>query len=298
MDLDALAIFVKVAELHSFTRAAEHLGMPKARVSSRVQALEAALGVRLFQRTTRTVRPTNDGEQLLPRAKQLVLEAEEVGTMFQGQRALKGLVRVDLPVNIARETVFPRLPELLAMYPQLELQISTTDRRVDVVKEGFDCVLSIGNLRSSGLTAQRIAMIETVNVASAGYVKKYGMPRTLEDLDRHLVVHYSLSFGTDSGAFEYKSGSKYVLRPMKSIITVNSADAYRAACVAGLGIIQAPNIGQTRLDLQAGAVVEVLPDYPAEPMPVSLVHPHGRSVPKRVRAVMSWLATVVTPRLS
>jgi len=298
MDLDALAIFVKVAELQSFTRAAEHLGMPKARVSLRVQALESELGVRLLQRTTRTVRPTNDGEQLLPRAKQLVLEAEEVGAMFQGQRALKGLVRVDLPVNFARELVIPRLPELLAMYPQLEVQLSTTDRRVDVVKEGFDCVLSIGNLRISGLTAQRIGVIETANLASAGYVKKYGMPRTLEDLDRHLLVHYSLNFGTDAPAFEYRAGTKYALYPMKSVITVNSADAYRAACIAGLGIIQAPNIGLTRSDLQAGIIVEVLPDYPAEPMPVSLVHPHGRSVPKRVRAVMTWLTSVIASRLT
>jgi len=298
MDLDALAIFVKVAELQSFTRAAEHLGMPKARVSARVQALEAELGVHLLQRTTRTVRTTNDGEQLLPRAKQLVLEAEEVGAMFQGQRALKGLVRLDLPVNFARELVIPRVPELLAVYPQLELQISTTDRRVDVVKEGFDCVLSIGNLRVSGLTAQRIGVIETANLASAGYVKKYGMPRTLEDLDRHLLVHYSLNFGTDTPAFEYKAGSKYAQYPMKSVITVNSADAYRAACIAGLGIIQAPNIGLTRSDLQAGIIVEVLPDYPAEPMPVSLVHPHGRSVPKRVRAVMTWLTSLIATRLT
>lgn len=298
MDLDALAIFVKVAELQSFTRAAEHLGMPKARASLRVQALEAELGVRLLQRTTRTVRPTNDGEQLLPRAKQLVLEAEEVGAMFQGHRALRGLVRIDLPINFARELVIPRIPELLAQYPQLELQISTTDRRVDVVQEGFDCVLSIGNLRESGLVAQRLGSLETINVASPGYVKKYGLPRTLSDLDRHLIVHYALTFGTVQPGFEYKRGKGYAMYPMKSVITVNSADAYRAACIAGLGIIQAPHIGLTRTDVEEGLLVEVLPDHPAEPMPVSLVHPHGRSVPKRVRAVMSWVAGIITPRLS
>ncbi|HEY0252717.1 MAG TPA: LysR substrate-binding domain-containing protein, partial [Kofleriaceae bacterium] len=90
----------------------------------------------------------------------------------------------------------------------------------------------------------------------------------------------------------------YAMYPMKSAITVNSADAYRAACLAGLGIIQAPHIGLTRQDVEDGLLVEVLPDYPAEPMPVSLVHPHGRSVPKRVRAVMAWIAGIISPRLS
>ena len=194
MDLDALRVFVKVAELASFTRAAEHLGMPKARVSLRVQVLEAELGVRLLQRTTRTVRPTGDGEQLLPRAKQLVAEADEIAAMFQGSRALRGIVRVDLPVGFANDLVIPRLPELLALHPQLVVQVSTTDRRVEPIREGFDCVLSVGTLRASGLTAQRLGQLSMVNCASAGYVKKYGVPRTLADLDRHLVVHYSLTF--------------------------------------------------------------------------------------------------------
>src|SRR5687767_12382792 len=190
LDLDALSAFLKVAELASFTRAAEQLAMAKARVSARVQALEAELGVRLFQRTTRTVRLTPDGEQLVPRAKQLVIEADEVATMFQGSRALRGVVRVDLPITFARDVIIPRLPELLASHPQLEVQISTTDRRVDVVREGFDCVLSIGNLRASGLVAQRLGELAMVSCASAGYVKKYGLPLSLADLDRHLLVHY------------------------------------------------------------------------------------------------------------
>jgi len=297
-DLDGLRVFVKVAELASFTRAAEHLGISKARASARVQALEAELGARLLQRTTRTVRPTADGEQLLPRAKQLVAEAEDVSTMFQGSRALRGLVRVDLPVNFARDLVIPRLPELLALHPQLEVQVSTTDRRVEVIREGFDCVLSIGTLRSSGLVAQRLGTLAMVNCASAGYVRKHGTPRTLADLDRHVLVHYALTFGaTSPPAFEYRAGDRYELYPMRATVTVNSADAYRAACVAGLGIIQSPRIG-VRPQLEDGVLVELLPDLPSEPMPVSLVHGHGRNVPKRVRTVMTWIASLITPRLA
>jgi DNA-binding transcriptional LysR family regulator len=297
LDLDNLAAFLKVAELASFTRAAAQLGMPKARISARVQALEDGLGVRLLQRTTRTVRLTPDGEQLVPRAQQLVVEADEVETMFQGSRALRGLVRVDLPITFARDFIIPRLPELLATHPQLELEVSTTDRRVDVAREGFDCVLSIGNLRASGLVAIRLGALQMANCASAGYVKKYGLPRVLADLDRHLLVQYEPSFGTTPATFEYREGRGYAQYPMKRVVAVNTADAYRTACIAGLGIIQAPRMGLRTL-IEDGILVELLADLAAEPMPVSIVHPHGRKVPKRVRAVMSWLAGVMQPRLA
>jgi DNA-binding transcriptional LysR family regulator len=296
LDLEALRIFVKVAELASFTRAAEQLGMPKARVSLRVRELEASLGVLLLQRTTRTVRATDDGEQLLPRARQLVIDGDEVAALFQSGRALRGVVRVDLPIGLARDLVIPRLPDFLAAHPHLEILLSTTDRRVEVAREGFDLVLRIGNLTPSALMVQRLGAYSIVNCASAGYVKKYGTPRTLADLDKHLLVHYALTLGASVPAFEYARGSAYAEKAMKSVITVNSVDAYRAACLAGLGIIQAPRVGMRAL-LEDGALVEVLPDLVAEPMPVSLLHSHGKTPPKRVRAVMAFLASVVAPRL-
>jgi len=296
VDLEAMHVFVKVAELASFTRAAEQLGISKARASLRVQTLEAELGARLLQRTTRTVRLTRDGEQLLPRARQLIAEAEDVGAMFQAGRALRGVVRIDLPMNLAREAVIPRIPELLAAHPELELQVSTTDRRVEVVREGFDCVLSVGTLVPSGLIAQRLGELVMANCASPSYLRRRGTPRTIDDLADHLLVHYAPRFGTDPPAFEYLAGDQYAQRPMRSSIAVNSTDAYQGACLAGLGIIQAPRIGVRDL-LEAGELVEILPDLPSEPMPVSLVHAHGRRVPKRVRAVMTWLAAVIAPRL-
>jgi DNA-binding transcriptional LysR family regulator len=296
IDLDALRVFVKVAELASFTRAAEHLGMSKARASLRVRALEADLGAHLLQRTTRTVALTRDGERLLPRARQLVGEAEDVGAMFQAGRALRGVVRIDLPINLAREAVIPRVPELLAAHPELELQVSTTDRRVEVVREGFDCVLSVGTLAPSGLIARRLGELAMVNCASPSYLRRRGTPRTLDDLAGHVLVGYAPRFGGDAPAFEYRAGDHYALLPMRSAIAVNSTDAYRAACLAGLGIIQVPVIG-VRDQLETGDLVEILPDLPSEPMPVSLVHAHGRRVPRRVRAVMTWLAEVIAPRL-
>ncbi len=296
MDLEALRMFVKVAEQASFTRAAEQLGLSKARVSTRVQQLESEVGSRLLQRSTRAVRLTASGEQFLARARQLVFDADELGSMFQAPSTLRGRVRVDMPQTLARSLFIPRLPELIAAHPNLELLFSTTDRRVDVIREGFDCVLRVGKLVESGLTARKLGQMPMANCASPQYLKRYGTPRSLEDLDQHLVVHYSSKLGADAPSFEYRDGNRYRERPMRSLITVNSSDSFNAACVAGLGIIQAPRSG-VLANIAAGELVEVLPQYGCEPLQVSLVHAHGRQVPQAVRVVMSWMEQLLKPQL-
>jgi DNA-binding transcriptional LysR family regulator len=297
MDLGALRMFVKVAELGSFTRAAEQLGLSKARVSTAVQALEADVGSRLLQRSTRAVRLTTNGEEFLGRARQLVGDADELASLFQAPSSLRGRVRVDMPQTLARTVFIPRLPELLAAHPHVEVQLSTTDRRVDVIREGFDCVLRVGKLDDSALVARRLGEMPMMNCASPDYLKRHGTPRTLEDLDRHLVVHYSVRFGADAPGFEYRDGEVYRERPMRSLITVNSADSYHAACLAGLGIIQSPRMGLLP-SVVAGELVEILPRHTCQPLPVSLVHAHGRNVPRHVRVVMSWLAEALKGQLA
>lgn len=296
MDVETMRIFVRVADLGSFTRAAEQLGMAKARASLRVRALEEELQSHLFQRTTRAVRLTPDGEQLLARARRLVDDADEIAAMFEAPSTLRGRVRIELPVNLARDAVIPRLPDLLAVHPQLEVLLGTSDRRVDVVREGFDCVVRVGSLADSGLVARRLGMLAMSNYASPAYLRKYGVPAKLSDLDRHFVVHYSPSLGADEPTFEYREGNRWRERPMHCLVTVNNAESYEAACVAGLGIIQAPR-WRRREALERGLLVEVLPELTCAPMPVSLVHAHGRNVPKRVRAVMTWLSKTVEPFL-
>jgi DNA-binding transcriptional LysR family regulator len=154
----------------------------------------------------------------------------------------------------------------------------------------------VGKLADSALVAQRLGILPMANYASAAYLRKYGTPGTLEDLDAHLVVHYSLPLGGDPPTFEYRDGAVYRERPMRSLVTVNSSEAYTAACAAGLGIIQVPRMRQDKL--AASGLVEVLPDLTCEPMPVSLLHAHGRNVPKHVRALMMWLRQVLEPDLA
>jgi DNA-binding transcriptional LysR family regulator len=297
MDLESVRVFVKVAELTSFTRAGEHVGQSKSRVSQRVSELEAELGSPLLLRSTRAVRLTPDGELFLPRARRLVAEADELAAMFQAPRTLRGSVRIDLPINFARDVVIPRLPEFLAAHPQLEVLLSATDRRVDLVREGFDCVVRVGPLHDSGLVVRRLGVLPMANFASRSYLLQYGVPRSLDDLDRHLLVHYSTRFGSDAPGFEYRDGDGYRERPMRSVVTVNNADAYHAACVAGLGIMQTPRAGRDA-SVASGELVELLPEYTCEPMPVSLLHASGRNPPKRTRAVMGWLTQVFVPHLA
>lgn len=299
MDFDKLRTFVRVAELASFTRAADQLGMAKGRVSDAVNRLEADLGTRLLQRTTRSVHLTQDGLQFLERAKELLQEADELQAMFQpAGSGLKGRLRIDLSHALARDVVLPRLPEFLAAHPQLEVGISTTDRRVDLVREGFDCVMRVGTLTDSELVVRRLGELPQINVASPAYLARHGTPQTLDDLATHQVVHYDGKLGLQGAAWEYidKGGAPRRL-PMRASVVVNGTDAYHAACLAGLGMIQAPLLGMRR-HVEAGTLVAVMPALTAPPLPVSLLYAHRRQVPPRVRAVLDWLTQVVSPHLT
>lgn len=288
MDLDAVRAFVKTAETQSFTKAAEQLGVSKSRVSLRVRTLEDALGVALLQRTTRAVQLTSAGDELLPRARQLLVDADDLAAVFQAPTELDGELRVDVPVALARNVIIPRLPELFAHHPRLRLHLSTTDRRVDLVREGFDCVLRVGQLADSALVARKIGSMTMTNAASPSYLKKHGVPTALAHLSAHKIVHYG------GGPPTFEHGTKQV--PMAATLTVNSTDAYKAAALAGFGIIQAPHFG-LREHFTSGELVEVLPRFVCRPLPVSLLHAHQAHVPKRLRVFMQWLGDVVRPVL-
>lgn len=293
--LDRMLIFTRVAELASFTQAADALGLPKASVSTAVQQLEATLGTRLLHRTTRKVQPTQDGQAFYERCKDLLADVDEVQAMFQqqGAQTLRGRVRIDMSTSMARHAVIPRLPELLAQHPQLELEISSTERRVDLVREGFDCVVRSGAVGDSSLVARPLGAMRMVNCASPAYLQQRGMPQGPADLATHHLVHYTNTLGAKPDAFEYQDAAgARVLLTMQGAVTVNNAEAYVAACMAGLGIIQVPCVG-VREVLRQGHLVELLPHHVAPPMPLTLVYANRRNLSQRVRVVMDWLALVV-----
>ena len=295
--LEAMQIFTRVAELASFTRAADSMGLPKATASSAVQQLETALGARLLHRTTRKVQLTQDGQAFYERAKDLLADVDELQSMFQqGPQQLRGRLRVDMSSGIARNFVIPRLPEFLREHPLIEIELSSTDRRVDLVREGFDCVLRVGDVVDASLIARRLGSFRIVNCASPSYLLQYGTPRTVDDLSHHRLIHYVSTLGAKPLGFEYAEGGSYRTLAMQGALTVNNSEAYQAACLAGLGLIQVPAAGVHPL-LDSGALVEVLPDCLAEPMPVSLLYANRRNLPKRVQTFMAWVAETLRPQL-
>ncbi len=298
--LDQMRIFNRVAELSSFTQAADSLGLPKASVSTSVQQLETTLGTRLLHRTTRRVQLTHDGQVFYERGKDLLADMDELQTMFlhQGHSALRGRVRVDMSTGIARHAVIPRLPELLRQHAGLELELSSTERRVDLIREGFDCVVRAGALSDQpGLIARPLGHLAMVNCCSRAYLAAHGTPKTLADLPGHSLVHFASTLGQRSVGFEYVDGDQEHALPMSGQLTVNNADAYQAACLAGLGIIQVPEVAVRDL-LAQGQVVELLPDWRARPMPLALLYANRRNLAIRVRVVMDWLAQVIGEHLA
>ena len=197
-NLEPILIFITVAEMGSFTHAADSLGIQKGRASTAVRKLEEDVGVRLLHRTTRSVQLTEDGRAFHARARDLLAEVDDLHSMFAGDRvALRGRLRVDLPTEVARTTIVPALPDFMATHPELELEVSSTDRQVDLVQEGFDCVLRLGPIRDETLIARPLGLLRMVNAASPAYLARYGVPRSLEDLQRqeHRTIHFSTMLG-------------------------------------------------------------------------------------------------------
>lgn len=294
---ELLLVFTRVAELSSFTQAADSLGLPKASVSKSVKQLEEALGTQLLRRNTRRVVLTHDGQACYDRCKDMLASFDDLLSLFRQGQALRGRLRVDMSLGMARRVVLPRLPEFLRTHPALEIELSSTDRRVDLVADGFDCVVRTGALDASDLVARPLGQLVQYNLASPAYLAAHGVPQTLEDLAQHRLVHYAPRLGMRSTGFEVEERGGAVRQiAMAGSVTVNNSEAYSAACLAGLGLIQAPVVA-LRQHLDAGELVEVLPQWRAPALPVSLLYAHRRQLPLRLRAFMDWLAEVLAPYL-
>jgi DNA-binding transcriptional LysR family regulator len=297
--VETMQIFSRVAELSSFTQAAERLNLPKASVSTAVQQLENQLGTQLLQRTTRKVQLTQDGQAYYERCKDLLADLDELQGMFQlqGSNAVRGRVRIDMSTGIARHAVIPRLPGLLARHPLLEIELSSTERRVDLIREGFDCVLRAGAVVDPGLVGRTIGHMPMVNCASPTYLARHGTPASPDDLGGHCLVHYVPTLGAKPDGFDFVESGATRTRAMRGSLTVNNADAYLAACVAGLGIIQVPETG-VREHIAQGVLQVILAQHLPPPLPLTLLYANRRNLPTRVRVVMDWMADTVREHLA
>ena len=298
--LTIMHIFTKVADLSSFTQVAEQMNLPKASISNAIRHLETQLGTRLLHRTTRRVQMTQDGMVYYERCKDILADMDDLQQLFASTQAtLTGRLRVDMSIGLAKNILLPALPSFMQQHPQLQIEVSSTDRRVDLVREGVDCVIRVGALQDSSLIARPLGLLSQVNCASKSYLDNHGTPTTLDDLQAHHIIHYVPALGNKSPGFEYWQPETGIVAflPCAGNLTVNNTEAYLAACLAGLGIIQVPSHG-IRPHLANGQLVEILPEYRAAPMPVSLLYANRRQQPRRVQLFMNWVESILKPYLT
>ncbi|MDR5857800.1 LysR family transcriptional regulator [Caballeronia sp. LZ062] len=285
-----MQVFVRIAERHSFTQAADDLQMPRATVTNLMKRLEERLGARLLERTTRTVRLTHDGEAHYRRCVRLLQDLEEAEGSFRHAEP-KGLLRVNLQGTLARRFLVPALPAFLERHAQIELHVGEDDRLVDLVREGVDCVLRAGTLQDSSMIARRVALLEQVTVASPAYVARHGVPEDLHALETHRAVNYISSATGRAVPLEFNVDGSIETVELASAISVTGVELYTQAALAGLGIVQVPRY---HIDdaLSDGRLQRLLSAFPPPPMPVSVLYPHSRQLSARVRVFVDWVASL------
>jgi LysR family transcriptional regulator, regulator for bpeEF and oprC len=288
--LQAMQVFTRVVDTNSFTRAAETLDLPRASVTTIIQNLEAFLGTRLMNRTTRRLSLTPDGAAYYERCVRILADVEETEASFQsGNKKPHGKLRIDMPGSIGRLLVIPSLCEFHTRYPDIDLQLGLSDRPVDLLQEGVDCVVRVGALQDSSLVARRIGLFEGVTCAAPDYLQRAGMPASLEDLENHKAVNYFSSRTGRTIDWAFMVDGKEVEVKMKGIVSVNDADAYVTCGLEGFGLIQ-PALFMVLPHLRSGQLVEVLPKLKPLPMPISAVYPHSRHLSPKVRVFVDWIA--------
>jgi DNA-binding transcriptional LysR family regulator len=286
--------FVRIAERQSFTQASEDLQIPRATVTNLIKRVEQRIGTRLLERTTRTVRLTQDGEAYYRRCVRLLADVEEAEGLFR-DTAPKGLLRVNLQGTLARHFVVPALPDFLARHPELTLHIGEDDRLIDLVREGVDCVLRAGTLQDSSMVGRRIALLPQVTVASPGYLARHGEPADLAALaapgSTHRAVDYLSSATGKPVPLEFTVDGRVSTLQLPATVSVTGTDLYTGSAVAGLGLVQVPRY-RVAAELADGRLKVVLDGFAPPPMPVSVLYSQHRQLSARVRVFTQWLREV------
>jgi DNA-binding transcriptional LysR family regulator len=297
--IEQYRVFVHVSRLGSFIQAARVLNLPRATVSAAIQQLEVSVGTRLLHRTTRKVSLTTDGALLLERARQVLVDIEDIDQLFQShQQQVMGRLDVDVPSRIARRLIIPALADLLRRYPRLQVNLGSTDRAIDLVQEGVDCVIRFGTPNSSSLVAKPLGEVILVNCAAPAYLAEFGIPEHPHDLEGgHMAVGYASTVGGQEQPWDYVLDGIGQSRPLPSRIIVNNAESYIASCRAGLGLIQVPLFDVQHL-LDDGVLVEVMAAYRAPPMTVSVLYPDRRQRSRRLDVFIEWFSMLIQPYLA
>jgi DNA-binding transcriptional LysR family regulator len=288
-DLEGLAIFAKVVEARSFSGAADQLGLSKATVSKAVSRVEARLGARLFNRTSRRLALTDAGRQLAERAAMILTAGEEAESEAMSQSASpRGLVRLAVPMSFGLRQIAPLLPDFCAAYPDISLDLHLSDAMVDLIGDGFDAALRIAAMPDSSLLARRLCAVSRFAVAAPSYLDRRGRPTHPLHLAEHACLGYAYLANPDSWRFINAAGEEASVRPAGPL-RINNGDAMMPALLAGLGIAVLPDFIVSDA-IKTGQLEVIMPDWHMAPAGLHLVTPPGGPRPARVEALADFLA--------
>ncbi len=294
--LDTLQLFTRIVETGSFSRSADLLGIPRASATHAIKQLEARLGTRLLERTTRQVKPTPDGSAFYERCVLVLTELDDAeASLRQDASNPRGVLRIDMHGIHATQIVLPRIDAFHRRYPEIELVISSGDRIVDLVREGVDCVVRGGRPHDSSLVARRLAMMPQVICASPAYIAEFGMPRHPDELPSHRAVRFFASSGNIDYPFSVVVDGEVRDYDLGGWMAVNDAGNYVAACESGAGLMQAPRY-HLEPAIRDGRLVEVLPGWRSPDLPVTALYPYRRQLSPRVRVFVDWLREIYAER--
>lgn len=291
--IQAMQIFMRVAEAGSFVRAAETLSLPSSTVTSSIKGLEKYLQVRLLNRTTRRVSLTPEGVQYLGQCREILSLIEHTeASLTESVKRPQGRLRVDMPGGIAQFIVMPNIKDFYRRYPDIYLMLGVSDRQVDLVQEGVDCVVRTGELNNSTLVARPLGRFRWVTCASPDYLNEYGIPETPAELQQHRAIHYFSGSTRRANELHFVRGNETLFVPVNGNAAVNETGLYIKMCLEGGGLAQlAESIVSEHL--QKGALVEVLADWRPPSVPVTLLYPHQRFLSPTVRAFADWIAEII-----
>ncbi|MCI1678178.1 MAG: LysR family transcriptional regulator [Ewingella americana] len=289
--LELMTIFVKVVELRSFTKAADALQLHRPAVSKSIQQLEVDLGVKLLHRTTRSLSVTAEGDEIYQRAKALLGDVNEMMASVSPTQPPRGRLRIDAPLALTHTILIPSLNEFQALYPQIEIVLTASDRLTDMVSEGVDCVIRLGELVDSSFISRRVGTVRMATCAAPAYLEKYGTPLTPDDLVHHNAIHFFSEHSREVMEWKFVMDGKVISRRPGSSMLVNNSDVLLSCGLAGLGMLHAL---QTALDphIQSGELREVLTDYATVTKPVSILFPDRRYLSPKVRVFIDWFSKV------
>jgi DNA-binding transcriptional LysR family regulator len=283
-----LQAFVEVVEAGSFSRAADRLGIGKSLVSRRVSELEKNLGAQLLQRTTRSLSLTSHGRAFFERAIRILGDLEEAEQAIADDAgALRGKLRLAAPLSFGLHHLGRAINGFLADHPGIELDLDLNDRQIDLVEEGFDMAIRIGDLPDSTLIARRLGAARFATCASPGYLAEHGEPKTPDELSGHVGLHYSNA--TLAEAWRFGGTDKEPITAIPGIrLRASNGDALAAAAMAGLGIVNLPTFIVADA-LRAGDLIAILQDYRRAPLGIHALYPPGRLMPRRLRLFSDYL---------